>query len=411
MSKTITIILLLLLFAIFGAFNTIILKHLYNEKGKNINFSHNWFILILMYFAEMLGIPLYYIIKYITKKKEIQEDLEIKDIVLFSIEPKPEIKEQLSKTKKIFLLGYPFIFDLIISSIELFCLIIFPASIYKMLKGVIVIIITFLISKFYLKNEHNLDQYVSLIISVIGLILTGISTFLGEKNNYFDDNNINISLIIISFILFLIQMFFHAAFFSIEEYYMKKYSFHPFLFIGMQGLFGFIFNIILCIIFYYIKCGSDPSDFLKNLCTKDGNDIWRIENVIFAFEQIFDNHKILIYVIVLTISLFVFNMFGISIIKTGGATARALVDNATSLFVWIYFLLPFVNDELKESFNWIRLIGLILIFGNIIIYLGVLRLEERRRIRRQLKVTTDLDKLYHNLDGGQNEDIISLTET
>ena len=64
MSNSIVIFILLLLYSIIGACITITTKYLYSEKSNNIYFSHNWFLNILMFFAEMMEITiiLYYII-------------------------------------------------------------------------------------------------------------------------------------------------------------------------------------------------------------------------------------------------------------------------------------------------------------------------------------------------------------
>ena len=214
MSNSIVIFILLLLYSIFGACITITTKYLYSEKSNNIYFSHNWFLNILMFFAEMMELPLYYIISFIKNKKESKKDLELKDIVLDSSDNKPEETKQLSKTKKIILLGFPFIFDMISSNIGLFFLIMIPGNIYNMLKGVLLIIITFLISKFFLKDQHNLDQYISFIISIIGFIVRGLSTFLGEEEN--DDNEddddeieMNVGLIIVSYLIIIFLCFFY----------------------------------------------------------------------------------------------------------------------------------------------------------------------------------------------------------
>ena len=385
MSNSFIILILLLLFSIFGATNSILLKYLFKEQSKNVYFNHNWFIVIIMFFAEMIGIPLYYIIYRITKKNDIKEDPIFKDIVLYSFEKKEEVTEELPKIKKIFFLGYPFIFDMFQTGVGLAFPTMLPGGINNMIKGVLLILITFLLSKFYLKHKYNLDQYISFIISIIGFILVGISTILQEKEKNGNESETNIGLMIADIILAIVCVCFRSLKFCIEEYYMRKYSFHPFLFIGTEGLFGFIFSIFLCIIFYFIKCGSDPSDFLQKLCTKDGNGIWRIENAIFAFQQIFDNKNILLYIIFLIISISVFNIVGISINKFGGAMSRSIVENTRAFFIWIFFVIPWVEEELRESFDLLRLIGLILIFGNLLIYFGILRLHERRRLKKQLR--------------------------
>ena len=393
MSNSILLLILLLIYSISGAGITILTKYIYSEKSKGVLFEHNWFFIILMYFAEMMGIPFYYLTHCKNNKKEIKEDLDI-DNFLNSQEEEIEEKIELTKCKKLLLLGYPFIFDMISSSIEFLCLIALPGSIYNSIRGVTIILISFIISKYFLKNKHSLDQSIAFIISIVGFILIGLSTFFGNKQNDKYENKANIGLILLNIVLIIISSLFISIFNFIQEYNMKKYLFPPFLFIGIQGLFGLIFNIILCIIFYFIKCGTTPSEFLQNLCTKDLNNIWRVENLTFALEQMFENKKILIFIIVLVICLCIFNMFFIHIIKYGGAMSISLVENSRTFLVWLFFILPWVNEDLRETFNWLRLTGLFFIFACIIVYFGVLKCDERKEMRKKLEALSKIEDLY-----------------
>ena len=49
-----------------------------------------------------------------------------------------------------------------------------------MLKGLTIIIVTFLISKYILKNKHTWDHYIAIPTAFIGFILTGLSSILDE---------------------------------------------------------------------------------------------------------------------------------------------------------------------------------------------------------------------------------------
>ena len=150
--------------------------------------------------------------------------------------------------------------------------------------------------------------------------------------------------------------------------------------------------------FYFIECGTDPSEFLQHLCTKDEDKNWKVENIIFAFEQMFENKKILFLIIGLVICLTLFNMLLILIIKYGGAMSISLVENTRTFFVWLFFILPWVNDELRETFNWIRLIGLIFIFVSIIVYFGFLKFDERKEMRKKLEALSKIEDLYEETE-------------
>ena len=55
-----------------------------------------------------------------------------------------------------------------------------------MLKGSL-IIMTFLMSKFVVKNKHILDHYIGIPLSTIGVVLVGLSAYISAEEN--EDNN------------------------------------------------------------------------------------------------------------------------------------------------------------------------------------------------------------------------------
>ena len=124
------------------------------------------------------------------------------------------------------------------------------------------------------------------------------------------------------------------------------------------------------------------------------NNIWRVENLTFALEQMFENKKIFIFIIGLVICQCIFNMFFIHIIKYGGAMSISLVENSRTFLVWLFFILPLVNEDLRETFNWLRLTGLFFIFACIIVYFGVLKCDERKEMRKKLEALSKIEDLY-----------------
>ena len=387
MQKKILIILLVFLFPFFGAIITIISKYLDTQESLGKSFSHFWFFNLLMFLSEMLAIPLYYIIACI--KKKCQKNSE----------EQKEIYKSLPEKKITFLLFIPSILDTIatlISNIGLFYL---PGGLYTMLKGLTIIIVTILISKYILKNKHTWDHYIAIPTAFIGFIFSGLSAFYGvigtKSNNNGEDN------ILIGIPAVVISMVFQSAQFSFEENYMRKYCIHPFLCIGIEGLFGFIFNLILCIIFYFKKLSEEPKEFFKKLCNKDDGNDWRVENIIFAFQQINENEVITIFIIVFFICIFPNNLFGITINKYGGALNRSFIENLRSFLVWLYFLCV-DSEELHENFNYLRLLGMIFILASILIYIGLFKIDEKILIRRKIKTMDYIDDI--------NEEIVSRSD-
>ena len=151
---------------------------------------------------------------------------------------------------------------------------------------------TFLMSKFVVKNKHILDHYIGIPLSTIGVILVGLSAYISAEENEENNNkdSSSASQTLLGIVLMLIAMFILSIQFCFDEYFMRKYSCHPLICIGYQGVFGFFINLFLCIIFYFIKCGSyekgeKPPYFVENMCTGDDKNVWRPENIVFALRQ------------------------------------------------------------------------------------------------------------------------------
>ena len=369
MSNNTLLILLLLFYSIVGTIVIILDKYLNQE-----DFSHSFLLNFLMFFAEIFALPLYYYIKY-RREKSQNKDLE---------EDKENSEEGINKTNltlcQISYLLFPCLLDSIATFLFNICLIFFSAPFFNMFKGFLLIIITCIISRFIRKNNHTWDHYIAIIISIIGFIISAISSIFSD--NKIDNFLLGITTLIFSIICQSIQL-------SFEEYYMITYGVHPFLCIGIEGIFGFIINLFLCIGFYYIKC-SDNS--FQKFCTKDDNDIYRVENAIYAFEQL-NNKTILSLVLVLFVFLIPYNIFGISITRYGGALTKSLIENIKSFLSWIFFLLPFHNNELKEEFDVWKLIGILLIVASIFTYFGTCKIEERIMIRRKMNALNNMDDI------------------
>ena len=377
MLKKSLLISLLIIFILCGAGITIITKYIYNEKSKGINFTHDIFINLLMFFAEMFGLPLLCIISHKKSKKSTRTDSDsINDEIEKKLEENEEKGINISNSKKVLYSIIPFIIDNIATFLCSMSLNYLSGSIYTMIKGITIILFTLLWSKFLLKNKHIIDHYIAIIIAAISSVFIGIELDLSQNNNTKE--------IILGILVVFTAMLLQSFQFIYEEYYMKKYMISQFFMIGFEGVFGFIFNIILCFSFYYIKC-DESSKFTNFFCVKDDKGIWRAENIFFCFEQIIDNKTIMILVIILIFIFGGFNIFGVSIIKYNGAVTRCLIDNFRSFVVWIYFLFPWVDVKLKEKFDWFGLIGLIFIFFAILIYFGIFKIDEKITIRRKMK--------------------------
>ena len=391
------LIILSIFYVLAGACNAGFNKYIVSQEALGLKFSHGWFLNLVMFVGESMGIPGFYL--FFNKKNSPKENND--DTKYIQGDQQETIKEEVEEEEKKpeinkFLLAIPGFLDTCSTGLANIGLILLPASIYQMLKGSL-IIMTFLMSKFIVKNKHTCDHYVAIPVSTTGVVLVGLSAYLNADEKSDDGGNFSdAKTTLLGIVLMVIAMFILSIQFCFDEHFMRKYSCHPLICIGYEGIFGFFINLLLCILFYFIKCGSyedkeEPPYFVKNMCTGDNDNVWRPENIIFAFRQLINNSLLSILVPITIIFMASFNIFGVSITKYGSATTRTVTDNCRSFLVWIFFLMPFNQKDLIETFNVLQLIGFLLICLGAFIYNGLFKLEERLESDNKKKI--ELKKL------------------
>ena len=241
-------IILIITFIITGSLANIIPKIEMETKSLGIRFQHTWIFLFFMFLNEILAFPIYYIINKNEKTENKNLNIENK---------KPECK---------FYHSIPsVIFDFIGAGINFLGLAILPASITQML-GSSQIIFTYILSKLLTNNKHNINHYIGITLTIIGIIFVGIS---GNNNS-----NYSLSTILMGIFCVLIAMFFLSCQVIYEENLTKKYNCSVIKIIGFQGIFGSIFSFIMILILSNISCGMGKSDFLKEICSLDDNGLY-----------------------------------------------------------------------------------------------------------------------------------------
>ena len=317
---------------------------------------------------------------YYIKNRKSKSDSKKENDQEISEEKKREGENELKSISfkgKIFYTVVASFFDFLASSLGVLSLNVTLTSDIIFLKALMLIIIIFIISWIKTKKRPIIDYLIGFICAIVSFILICLSAFIVNENN--DDYK----RIIISFSVMLFAMFCQSVQnFLIEENIIRTYRIHQFLFIGLEGVFGSIFNLILCIILYFIDC--EPDVYTKQICTQDDKENWKVENSLFAIKQIYENYLILILLIDFMIIIAIYNMIAISIIKYGGALTRGMVENIRTILVWIIFLIPWTTDSLRENFNWYRLAGVIFIIGSLLFYFSVFKIDEKMTIRSKI---------------------------
>ena len=169
--------------------------------------------------------------------------------------------------------------------------------------------------------------------------------------------------------------------------------------------------IIVLPILDSINCGNGKSDFVRNVCTKDENGIWSLENFKFAMKQLKNSKKLIWLSLLYAIGDLGYNLTGITIGKEATSTARAIAENMKIILIWAFFLFPFNPIQYREKFNWIQLIGyLVLLFGNLVYHeIIVLFKSDEENLESQLNKEYDL--IGNRFDNNEKEGNSKTSET
>ena len=385
---------LIFLMIITGSMNTIFNKIIQKSEGLDVLFeSHHWFITYGMFLGEIISFFIYIFLK--CREKKIKEDT-VPNSSSEEKEKKPPVPSNL-------IFAITATFDLFATTINTFGLTYLTSSILSMLRSLEIIYVC-LWSRIFLKNPIYKHHFLGIGSLIFGLILVGINALIYDSNQVAKEP-------IVGIILLLISQMFSSAEYIFQEKFIKYYDVHPFQLVGFEGLWGIIIYTIMLIIFQNISC-DNWADFLKKgICSINEKGKYHLEDSEFAFRQMRDKISILIIYIFYVISIFFYNVIGISLTKLDSSIARAVVDTSRSAFIWLFFLAFDPVKNTKENYHTLQLIGLLfIVFGTlfyneiiVIPYWGLdINIRKNIEKRKKQKFLDDLanereeDDLYVN---------------
>ena len=413
MSTRIKLIILLILYVIFGGAISIILKFIYNQQSEGRHFYHDLFITQLMFLSEIFGLPAYYIKNHISRKYSKKENEKEKSKDKSSQE---NTLKELSNKKKFLIILLACCLDFLACFLSDLSLAFVGGSFAIFLKSLILVQLIFVLSWCISKKKPIIDQRIGFFFAWVTIIIICLSVFYGEKDNNEDKD---FTGFIISFFMVFFAMFFQSIQSIIEENITRNYIIHQFYIIGFEGIFGFCINLFCCIISYNFKCDivKGESKYLEKICNEDDEGIWRLENALFAIRQIFSKTALIVLIIFLIIIRFLYNLITISIIKYGGALTRGVIENIRTIVFWVFFIIPWVSEDYRESFNWLRFFGAILIIVILLLYLAVFKIDECLTIRSKIinianlgRITIESNKVEINSEDDKEDTLNELEE-
>lgn len=228
------------------------------------------------------------------------------------------------------MLAIPAAFDIIASTLMNIALTMVAASVYQMLRGMI-IIITAIMAIIFLKKKLYRHHWSSIACIFIGVAMVGLAAMLFSNGSGQETKPQGL-------ILLLVAQLFTGGMFIVEEKLLGDYYLDPLKVVGLEGVWGLLMYCILLPIFNNIPCDVD------GLCNHG-----YLENTLDAFHDFGSNPALIGLSIGICFSIACFNGFGVTVTKNASAAQRSTIDTSRTVLIWIFFLaVPVYGTHLEH---------------------------------------------------------------
>ena len=321
----------------FGTLNTIAGKAMDLSSANGHIFNHPYFQTAGMFLGELFCIFYYFIYR-----KFVKEKLPIHD-PLNPVAPK---KGCLAKMGK-FVFIIPSFFDFSASTLMFLGLVLSAPSVYQMMRGFIMVVVA-LYSIIFLKLTLFRHQILGVVFAFIGVCLVGLASVLYEASSAKSP--------VLGVIIIIIAQFFAGGVFVSEQLFLENIVVHPLEAVGIEGMSGLGYYLIVLPIFNLIPCNND------DVCNGG-----YIENSVEAFRQLGDSANLSLLFVGFMLSISLFNFTGVTTTQKAGALARSTIDTSRTILIWVFSILVG-----WEVFIWLQLIGFFFLVLGTLVYNEIL---------------------------------------
>lgn len=255
------------------------------------------------------------------------------------------------------LLAIPATCDFMASTLMFIALTMVDASIYQMMRGIIVVIAA-LLSIIFLGRKLYRHHWTAIFLIVGGVAEVGYIAIAFPDAGGSTSSNDNE---VLGIMLLLLSQLFAGTMFIIEEKLLNQYYLDPFLIVGTEGMWGTAYYFVLLPLMQYIHC--EGTEGMNKLC-----NFGYLENSAYAFAQMKDNAWIPVLSILTIFSIAFFNSFGIAVTKYASAAQRSTIDTSRTVLIWFFSCVLGLEDfQWRTIFGFVMLVIGTLMFNEIVV--------------------------------------------
>lgn len=262
--------------------------------------------------------------------------------------------------KTYFILALLSLFDLTATAFCMIGLMYLDVSIYQMLRGSSIIFVA-LLRQYGLKEHLYRFQWMGVLYNALSVALVGTAAMMdaGFDINDIDEGEKSRSGALIGILFMLAGTSVQALQYVMEEKMMvhDEVKVPPLLLFGMEGVWGFLFSIILLFpIGYYLP----------------GNDHGRFEDHFNTFAMLWNTPILQLYIFLYVLAIFGYNLFAVLVTFSLSSIWHSILDNFRPMTVWItdlfiFYVIAGASGGFGEPwtiYSWIQLAAmLVLLYG------------------------------------------------
>jgi len=311
-----------------GSCNTLLMKFMViqyvptSPNGEPTGFDHPYFQSLLMMIGEMLCL-----IAYWTSRTPAEDQVA-------------------SGNVPVHIFAVACLFDWTATTLVNMAYGVIAASVVQMTRGAIVIFTCAFTVAFLGKRQHAY-HLLGVVLVFMGITMVSLSTFINPRHisesplPHDGAPAVNGSGKVFGIALCVGAQVFQALMLVYEESIMSKYTIPPLQVVGMEGLFGFIFGVVLLTILNAAHIESTPA----------------------AYYQMTHSKPLLLAIVASICSIAFFNFSGVTVTQRASAVARSTIDVSRTIIIWMVELALGWN-----AFNPLQLAGFVVLALGTLIY-------------------------------------------
>eukprot|EP00928_Gymnodinium_smaydae_P045635 TRINITY_DN30392_c0_g1_i1.p1 TRINITY_DN30392_c0_g1~~TRINITY_DN30392_c0_g1_i1.p1 ORF type:complete len:450 (+),score=36.91 TRINITY_DN30392_c0_g1_i1:84-1352(+) len=255
-----------------------------------------------------------------------------------------------SNDAPLYIFAIPACCDVLGTGIGMVAVMFIDAAVWQMLRGSI-IVFTAVLSVVFLKRKLSCYHWVGVGLTVVGLLLVGVSAVLEEPHDASGGGNASLGVMLVIFA----QIF--SAFQGVfEEYLLTGYEASAMFTVGMEGVWGIGLMAVL----------------LSTMTSIPGKDHGVYESIPDGVHMVRGSGIMQVLMVTSMLSIAFYNYVGMQLCRKLSAVTRCLVDCMRTVVVWGFQLVLYYGVSKDYGHPWteyspIQVLGFcFLIFGTLV---------------------------------------------